>query len=333
MRLSGKTLAEIVGGLVFVVLLLGGGAAAWFWNAFNAGGPLREETVLLIPKGSGVGAIAELLAKEGVIESPLVFKLGVKFFSDNQPLHAGEFRFPTAASPRGAMQVLIEGKSVLHRITLAEGWSVREIFEVLEASPLLDGPLPPPPAEGTLLPETYFFVRGDARGAIVERMKANMAETLARLWPKRDKEITLETPEEAVILASIVEKETGQKDERARVAAVFHNRLKKGMALQSDPTVIYAVTLGKAPLGRDLTYSDLKLESPYNTYVVTGLPPSPIANPGEAALKAVLNPMKTKELYFVADGTGGHAFAETLDGHNKNVAKWRKIQKQNKQAN
>ena len=333
MKLSGKTLAEIVGGILFLVLLVGGGAAAWFWNAFNAGGPLREETVLLIPKGSGVGAIAELLAKEGVIESPLVFKLGVKFFSDNQPLHAGEFRFPTAASPRGAMQVLIEGKSVLHRITLAEGWSVREIFEVLAASPLLEGPLPPPPAEGTLLPETYYFVRGDARGAIVERMKANMAETLARLWPARDQGITLETPEEAVILASIVEKETGQKDERARVAAVFHNRLKKGMALQSDPTVIYAVTLGKAPLGRDLTYSDLKLESPYNTYVVSGLPPSPIANPGEAALKAVLNPMKTKELYFVADGTGGHAFAETLDGHNKNVAKWRKIQKQNKQAN
>ncbi|WP_374653784.1 endolytic transglycosylase MltG [Dongia sp.] len=333
MSRGGKTLAEIVGGLLFLVLIVGGGGAAWFWNAFNAGGPLRDETVLVIPKGSGVGAIADLLAREGVIESPLVFKLGVKFFSDDQPLHAGEFRFPTAASPRGAMQVLIEGKSVLHRITLAEGWTVREIFDALAASPVLDGPLPPPPAEGTLLPETYFFVRGDARGALVERMKANMTETLAQLWAKRDKAIMLETPQEAVILASIVEKETGLRDERARVAAVFHNRLKKGMALQSDPTVIFAVTLGKAPLGRDLTYSDLKRDSPYNTYVVTGLPPSPIANPGSAALKAVLNPAKTKELYFVADGTGGHAFAETLDGHNKNVAKWRKIQKQNKQAN
>jgi UPF0755 protein len=331
--LSGKTLAEVVGGLLFLVLLVGGGGVAWFWNAFNANGPLTDETVLVIPKGSGVNAIADLLAKEGVIPSALVFKIGVKFFADNQPLHAGEFRFPTAASPRGAMQVLIEGKSVLHRITFAEGWTVKEIFDVLEQSPLLDGPLPPMPAEGTLLPETYFFVRGDSRGALVDRMKTNMTETLAALWAKRDEGIAVETPSDAVILASIVEKETGQKDERARVAAVFHNRLKKGMSLQSDPTVIYAVTLGKAPLGRDLTYADLKLDSPYNTYVVAGLPPAPIANPGIAALTAVLHPKKTKELYFVADGTGGHAFAETMDGHVKNVAKWRKIQKQNKQAN
>lgn len=333
MKLSGKTVAEVVAGFLFILLLIGGGGAAWFWNAFNASGPLRDETVLLIPKGSGIGAIADILAREGVIDNPLVFKLGVKLFAKDQPLHAGEFRFPTAASPRGAMQVLIEGKSVLHRITMAEGWTVREMFEVLAASPLLEGPLPPPPADGTLLPETYFFVRGDSRGAMVERMKGNMTETLAWLWAKRDPEVKLESPQEAVILASIVEKETGRKDERARVAAVFHNRLKKGMALQSDPTVIYAVTLGKAPLGRDLTYADLKLDSPYNTYVIAGLPPSPIANPGAAALKAVLHPLKTKELYFVADGTGGHAFAETLDGHNKNVAKWRKIQKQNKQAN
>ncbi|MBI2255456.1 MAG: endolytic transglycosylase MltG [Proteobacteria bacterium] len=333
MKLSGKTLAEIVGGLLFLILLVGGGGAAWFWNAFNANGPLKDETVLVIPKGSGVGAIADLLAKEGVIDSALVFKIGVKFFSKEQPLHAGEFRFPTAASPRGAMQVLIEGKSVLHRITLAEGWTVKEIFDALGQSPLLDGPLPPMPAEGTLLPETYFFVRGDSRGALIERMKTNMAETLAALWAKRDTDIAVETPGQAVTLASIVEKETGQRDERARVAAVFHNRLKKGMSLQSDPTVIYAVTLGKAPLGRDLTYADLKLDSPYNTYVVAGLPPSPIANPGIAALTAVLHPKKTKELYFVADGTGGHAFAETMDGHVKNVAKWRKIQKQNKQAN
>lgn len=333
MRLSGKTLAEIVGGLLFIILLIGGGGAAWFWNAFNGNGPLRDEKVLVIPKGSGVNTIADLLAAEGIIDNPLVFKIGVKFFAKDQPLHAGEFRFPAAASPRGAMQVLIEGKSVLHRITLAEGWTVKEIFDVLEASPLLDGPLPPPPPEGSLLPETYFFVRGDGRGALVERMKINMAETLARLWGSRDPAVKLATPQEALILASIVEKETGQKDERARVAAVFHNRLKKGMSLQSDPTVIYAVTLGKAPLGRDLTYSDLKLDSPYNTYVIAGLPPAPIANPGEAALKAVLHPAKTKELYFVADGTGGHAFAETLDAHNKNVAKWRKLQKQTKQAN
>jgi UPF0755 protein len=333
MRLSGKTLAEIIGGFLFIILLVGGGAFAWFWNGFNGNGPLKDEKVLVIPKGSGVNTIADLLAKEGVIQNPLVFKIGVKFFSKDQPLHAGEFRFPTAASPRGAMQVLIEGKSVLHRITLAEGWTVKEIYDALGASPLLEGPLPPPPAEGSLLPETYFFVRGDSRGELVARMKTNMSETVAKLWAKRDQKITLTSPEEAVVLASIVEKETGLNDERARVAAVFHNRLKKGMSLQSDPTVIFAVTLGKAPLGRDLTYADLKLDSPFNTYVITGLPPSPIANPGIAALTAVLHPKDTKDLYFVADGTGGHAFAETMDGHLKNVAKWRKLQKQNKQAN
>lgn len=333
MKLRVKMLAKIFAGLLVVSLLMSGGAAIWFWNDFNGNGPLRDEAVLVIPKGSGVNAIAEQLAREGVIAHPLVFKIGVQLLSDNQPLHAGEFRFPSAASPRGVMQVLIDGKSVLHRITIAEGWTVTEIFNELAASSLLEGPLPPPPAEGTLLPETYFFLRGDSRAAIVERMKTNMSETLASLWAKRDAESSVESPEDAVVLASIVEKETGLKDERARVAAVFYNRLKQGMSLQSDPTVIYAVTLGKASLGRDLTYADLKIDSPYNTYVVTGLPPTPIANPGIAALTAVLHPKKTKELYFVADGSGGHAFAETIDGHVKNVAKWRKIQKQNKQGN
>ena len=176
-------------------------------------------------------------------------------------------------------------------------------------------------------------MRDDGRGALVERMKTKMSETVARLWAARDPAVALKSPEQAVILASIVEKETGRADERARVAAVFHNRLKKNMPLQSDPTVIYAMTLGKAPLDRDLTYADLKRDSPFNTYVIAGLPPGPIANPGEAALLAVLHPKNTKELYFVADGTGGHAFAETLAGHSKNVAKWRKIQQQNKQAN
>jgi UPF0755 protein len=302
------------------------GAGIWFWNSFNAAGQLRDETVLLIPKGGGVAAIADQLVEQGVIESALVFKLGVKLTGKNQPLQAGEFRFPTAVSPRGAMQVLIEGKSVLHRLTIAEGWTVAEAFQVLADNPLLDGPLPTPPAEGTLLPETYFFVRGDARGVLVERMRGDMAAALAELWPKRDPKIPLQSPAEAVILASIVEKETGQKDERARVAGVFYNRIKQGMALQSDPTIIYALTLGKQKLDRSLTYADLKLDNPYNTYVVTGLPPGPIANPGLAALNAILHPLATKDLFFVADGTGGHAFASTIEEHTKNVAKWRKIQ-------
>lgn len=332
-RFDGKTLAEIIGGFLFMALLVGGGFAAWFWNSFNSSGPLADETVIVIPKGSGVAEIADLLHRRGVIGNTLVFRLGVRFFSGNRPLHAGEFRFPSSASPRGAMQVLIEGKSVLHRITFAEGLTVREIFDLIEETPLLDGPLPPEPAEGTLLPETYFFVLGDSRGAIVDRMRSNMEDTLAALWDHRDPDTQLKSASEALILASIVEKETGLKDERARVAAVFLNRLRKGMALQSDPTAIYGITLGREPLGRDLTHADLKAVNDYNTYVIPGLPPAPIANPGVAALRAVLHPQKTKELYFVADGTGGHAFAETLEGHNRNVAKWRKYQKQQERKN
>ncbi len=323
-------LLKWVEGVFFVLILFGfvvGGIAAWYWHEFNAAGPLRDEKVVVIPKGAGLNGIAKVLADAGVIDNPLVFKLGARFSAEGLPLHAGEFKFPASVSPRGAMRVLIEGKVVLHRVTIAEGLTVSEIYDVLAAQPDLDGPLPPKSPEGSLLPETYFFVLGDTRAQIIDRMRSEMQVQLAALWEKRDKDIPLTSPDEAVTLASLVEKETSQADERARVAAVFYNRIKKGMALQSDPTVIYALTDGKGKLDRLLTSADLKLDSPYNTYVVTGLPKGPIANPGLAALKGVLKPQKTKELYFVADGTGGHAFAETLDQHNKNVAKWRKYLK------
>jgi UPF0755 protein len=328
-----RKLSRLAAALVVLAALAAGAAAYWFQANFNGNGPLTEEKTLVIPKGSGVAAIADLLAAEGIIREPLVFKAGVRLFADNQPLQAGEFSFPAHVSPRGAMQVLIEGKSVLHRLTIAEGLTVAEIFAVLEASPLLEGSLPSLPPEGSLLPETYFFVRGDQRSAMVERMQANMQAKLAELWEQRDPALkTISSPEEAVILASIVEKETGVKAERARVAAVFHNRLRIGMPLQSDPTAIYGITEGRQALGRELTLADLRLDNAYNTYVIPGLPPGPIANPGVAALHAVLNPITSKELYFVADGSGGHAFAETLEGHNRNVAKWRKIQKQRSQS-
>lgn len=328
-----RILLKLTGSLVVLGVIAIAVGAGWFWNAFNGNGPLAAEKTLVVPKGSGVAAIADLLAAEGIIDSPLVFKIGVKLFGKEQPLQAGEFRFPPAASPRGAMQVLIEGKSVLHRLTVAEGLTTREIYAVLMANPLLVGPLPPQPPEGSLLPETYFFVRGDDRGALLQRMRDNMQAELARLWDGRDKKLTtLASKEEALVLASIVEKETGVKAERARVAAVFHNRLRIGMPLQSDPTTIYGITLGKTDLGRALTYADLKADNDYNTYVIPGLPPGPISNPGSAALHAVLNPITSKELYFVADGTGGHAFAETIEQHNKNVANWRKIQKQQNQV-
>jgi UPF0755 protein len=321
---------RLIEGVFLVIVVLGfliGGAAAWFWHAFNAAGPLTEEKIVVVPKGVGVSGIAKVLTDAGVIDDPLIFKLGARLTAEGQPLHAGEFKFPTAVSPRSAMRVLIEGRVVLHRLTVAEGLTIGEIYDVLAATPQLDGPLPPPPAEGSLLPETYFFVLGDTRGQMVARMQADMAAAIADLWPKRDPDVPLASPKDAVILASVVEKETAKDDERPRVAAVFYNRMKKGMALQSDPTIIYGLTQGKTKLDRALTGADLKLDSPYNSYTNTGLPPGPIANPGIAALKAVLHPLKTKELYFVADGTGGHAFAETLEQHQKNVAKWRKLQK------
>lgn len=313
--------------LFIVSVFAVGGVAAWFWHEFNAAGPLAAEKIVVIPKGAGVNGITRVLAEAGVIEHPLVFKLGTRVAAEGQPLHAGEFRFPAAVSPRGAMQVLIEGKVVLHRVTVAEGLTVSEVYDVINAQADLQGEAPPQPAEGTLLPETYFFVLGDTRAQLIERMRDEMSAKLAELWESRDKDIPLTSPEEAVTLASLVEKETSKDEERARVAAVFYNRMKKGMALQSDPTVIYALTDGKGKLDRALTSADLKLDSPYNTYTNPGLPKGPIANPGLAALKGVLRPAKTKELYFVADGTGGHAFAETLDQHNKNVAKWRKFLK------
>ena len=328
---AGRRLLRWIEGVFIVLVGFGfilGGTVAWFWHAFNAAGPLTEEKIVVIPKGIGTSGIAKVLADAGVIDNPLVFKLGGRLtVADGQPLHAGEFKFPAAVSARGAIRVLIEGKAVLHRLTVAEGLTVSEIYEELAAVPQLDGPLPPPPGEGSLLPETYFFVLGDSRGQMVARMQGDMSAALAELWPTRDPDLPLASPREAVILASVVEKETAKDAERPRIAAVFYNRIKKGMALQSDPTVIFALTQGKSKLDHALTGSELKTDSPYNTYLVAGLPPGPIANPGLAALKAVLHPAKTKELYFVADGTGGHAFAETLEQHQKNVAKWRKFQK------
>jgi UPF0755 protein len=327
---SHSRLFKLVKGVFYVGILFAfivGGAAAWFWHDFNAAGPLREAKTVVIPKGAGTSGIARVLTDAGVIESPLVFKIGARLTAEGAALHAGEFSFPAAVSPRGAMDVLIEGKVVLHRVTIAEGLTVSEVYDVLNAQADLEGPVPPKPAEGTLLPETYFFVLGDTRAQLIDRMSSEMSAKLAELWESRDKAIPLTTPEEAVTLASLIEKETSQDDERARVAGVFYNRLKKGMALQSDPTVIYVLTDGKGKLDRALTTADLKLDNPYNTYVITGLPKGPIANPGLASLKAVMRPQTTKDLYFVADGTGGHAFAETLDQHNKNVAKWRKFLK------
>jgi UPF0755 protein len=326
--------------LVVLLVILATGVAAsgvwWAYSRFNAPGPSASDTTLVIARGSGVAAIARDLTTAGVIDNPLIFAAGVRLVAEGQPLKAGEYQFPAGISPRGAMQLMIDGTTVVRRLTVAEGLTSADIVALVAAADGLDGQVPASvPAEGSLLPETYFYSRGDSRADLLARMSTAMDKALAELWQGRDKSLPLKTPAEAVTLASIVEKETGVTAERPRVAAVFFNRLGQTMPLQSDPTVIFAVSNGQGRLDRPLSKADLQAPSSYNTYANTGLPPGPIANPGRASLEAVLHPLATKEFYFVADGSGGHVFAETLDQHNKNVAAWRSKQQkpQTTQAN
>jgi UPF0755 protein len=227
------------------------------------------------------------------------------------------------------LRILREGRTVVHRVTFAEGLTSKEMLAALGRAERLEGPMPPLPANGSLLPDTYHYSYGDTQAEIVARMAKAMDAVLAELWAKRAPDLPLTSPTEALILASIVEKETAVPAERARIAAVFINRLKKGMRIESDPTVVYGLTDGLGPLGRALTRDDLRNDHPYNTYRITGLPPGPICNPGRDSLAAVMNPLQTEEIYFVADGSGGHVFARTLDEHNRNVAQWRKFKRSN----
>ena len=318
--------------LVAVVLILGIAAlAAVQLNArFHAPGPLEQDSSVVIARGGGLNAVAKQLAEAGVIGDALTFELGTRYLGVARDLKAGEFAFPAGVSMRGALDILISGKSVQYRLTVPEGLTSPEIIKLIAAAPRLEGDLEEVPPDGSLLPETYHFSRGDTRAALLKRMQNSMKAAIAELWPKRRKNLPIKTPEEALVLASIVEKETSVDAERPLVAGVFINRLRKGMPLQSDPTVVYGITLGKAPLGRSLTRKDLKTPSPYNTYTIPALPPGPITNPGRQSLEAVLNPADTEFIFFVADGTGGHAFAKTLREHNNNVAKWRKVQKKQK---
>ncbi len=314
--------AAAAAGLAVLLLLAG-------LVSYNGPGPKAkggEVTVVVLERGSGLGGIARKLEDAGAVRSGGLFALAARLTGAAGQLKAGEYEFASGASMASVLADIRAGRVVRHLITIPEGWTSEMAAEAVNRQPVLTGLATAPP-EGSILPDTYQVQRGDDRGAVIDRMRRAHDALMAELWPKRATDLPFDTPEEAVILASIVEKETAVAAERPRVAAVFVNRLRQGMRLESDPTIIYGITKGR-PLGRGLRASEVAGVTPYNTYRVDGLPPTPIANPGRAALEAVLNPPKTDELFFVADGTGGHVFATNYADHQRNVARWRQIERE-----
>lgn len=313
----------------FVVLLLAAavifGAIEWDMAHFNAPGPATHSTVIVIVPGESVGAISQELADAGAISNPQLFEADIRLRRQASALKAGEYAIPARASFAQVASILVSGKSIQHKITAAEGLTSRMIYELVKNDPDLVGDSGSVPPEGTLLPETYLFTRGTSRAQIFMRMREAQAKFLDAHWAAREPSLPFDSPESALILASIVEKETAIPAERRHIAAVFINRLKRGMKLQSDPTIIYGLT-GGYPLGHGIRASELNQATPYNTYAIDGLPPTPICNPGKDAISAVLQPDSSKDLYFVADGTGGHVFSDNIAEHERNVAKWRRIE-------
>lgn len=316
--------------LLVVIVAIGGAgvavrrvASGMLWGP----GPAAQPTTVVVARGSRTADIGHQLEAAHVVGHWWLFEAAVQLLDTGGPLHAGEYAFAPGQSLHEVLRQLREGRTVVHRLTLPEGLSVAEILALVNAEPALSGSVGTPPAEGSLMPDTYNFSLGDSRLEIVARMRKAMDRVLADAWAKRSPSVKLSSPEAALALASIVEKESALADERPKVAAVFLNRLAKGMKLQADPTVIYALTDGKAPLGRPLVHTDLAIDSPYNSYLYEGLPPTPIACPGRASINAVLHPDSIDALYFVADGSGRHVFAQSLDDHNRNVTKLRQVER------
>ncbi|TFF18352.1 endolytic transglycosylase MltG [Jiella endophytica] len=311
------------------VVLAAGALLYWGKSEFDSPGPLKQEATYVVPRSTGVSAIASGLEGEGIISSAEVFEYGVRLSGAGGQLKAGEFAFPPGASMRQVMEKLKSGDSIMHAVTIPEGWTVNRAYERIANADFLSGEMPGEVPEGTLKPDTYLVQRGATRKEIVRRMKTAQDQLVEEIWKGRDPDLPIKDIGQFITLASIVERETGIDGERAHVASVFINRLKKGMRLDSDPTFLYGVYGGAGkPSGQPVSQSDKDSDTPYNTYKVRGLPPGPIANPGKAALEAVAHPMETDDLYFVADGTGGHVFSSSLKEHNNNVAKYRALERQ-----
>jgi UPF0755 protein len=320
----------VAGNAIITLLLIVSVAAGYLLyigkQRFDAAGPLPDDKIVNIPRGSGIRDIADLLTKDGVIDQPWVFIGGVLVLKAHEGLKAGEYQFKAHASMNDVVATLSDGKVIIHQVSIPEGLTSEQIVARLMDNDVLTGNIDEVPAEGSLLPDTYNFQRGMSRAQLIQHMQQAQQRLVKEIWTRRAADLPIKTPEQLVVLASLVEKETGKPDERTRIAAVFVNRLKQRMRLQSDPTIIYGLVGGKGTLGRPIMKSEIDQPTPYNTYQIDGLPPGPITNPGRAALEAAANPARTRDLYFVADGTGGHVFAETYEQHQKNVAHLRQVE-------
>ena len=314
---------------LFLLALAGalvlGAAGFYAYQEYNLPGPMASNKVFVVDKGQSAPEIAAKLEDAGLISDARVFSAMSYLTGNRSRLKAGEYDIPANATMYDVVTLIASGKSIVYKLSIPEGWTSDTVLARVLGNEILTGDVPAPPPEGAIMPDTYVFKRGLTRQKLIEDMQAAQAKLLDEVWEARKPVMTIKTKEQALILASIVEKETAKPEERPLIASVFINRLNKGMRLQSDPTIIYGITGGKGKLERPLTRADIQAPTPYNTYTIDGLPPGPIANPGRAALEAVTNPPDTSYLYFVADGSGGHAFASTLEEHNSNVAKWRQL--------
>ena len=313
--------------LIFAFLALAG-FVAWGKNEFTRPGPLERDVVFVVERGSSISGIADRLEDRGIISDARIFRIGARFLEQQEDFKFGEYSVAAGSSMKDVLDLVTSGRGIVYVVTIPEGFTVHQVVARLDATEELEGEVEEIPEEGSLAPDTYAVSRGESRQSVIDRMRRAQVRILDNAWETRRDGIPLASPEEALILASIVEKETGKPSERGEIAAVFMNRLRHGWRLQSDPTVIYGLTMGKEIIGRGLRESELARETPYNTYVISGLPPTPITNPGRAAIEATLNPSETDNMFFVADGEGGHLFASTLAEHNRNVARWRRIERE-----